>query len=122
MEEDPMRGRPSKLIVTLDGATRQALEASLRRQKTPVGLAKRARAILLLAAGTPFVEVGKVVGLGERHVRKWATRFVDQGLAGLVDRPRSGRPPVFPPGGGDPRGEGGMRAAGGAAPVVGGLG
>lgn len=92
-----MRGRPTKLIVTVDEATRQTLESWLRRQKTPVGLAKWARAVLLLAAGTPFVETGRRVGLGERHVRKWASRFVAQGIAGLADRPRSGRPSAFPP-------------------------
>jgi winged helix-turn helix protein len=106
-----MRGRPTKLIVTLDDPTRQTLEGWLRRQKTPVGLARRVRAILLLAAGTPFVETGKRVGLGERHVRKWAHRFVAEGLDGLVDRPRSGRPPVFSPSGGAARGEDRLRAS-----------
>jgi len=107
-----MRGRPTKLIVTIDDEAKQTLEGWLRRQKTPSGLAKRARAVLLLAAGTPFVETGRRVGLGERHVRKWATRFVAQGISGLSDRPRSGRPPVFPPRGGAACGEGRVRAAG----------
>lgn len=103
-----MRGRPTKLIVTMDDQTRQTLEGWLRRQQTPVGLARRARAVLLLAKGRPFVETGQVVGLGERHVRKWATRFVAQGIAGLADRPRSGRPPVFPPLRGAPGGQSGV--------------
>lgn len=65
-------------------------------QKTPVGLAKRARAVLLLAEGESFSQTSEWVGLGERHLRKWARRFTEQGVEGLQDRPRPGRVPVFP--------------------------
>jgi hypothetical protein len=95
-----MRGRPSRLKVKIDDATRTTLEGWLRRQKTPVGLAMRARAMLLLADGQPYTHTARQVGLAERHVRKWAKRFVAEGIAGLSDRPRPGRRPVFPPGGG----------------------
>jgi transposase len=30
-------------------------------------------------------------------VSKWRKRFYEQGLAGLEERPRGGRPRVFPP-------------------------
>lgn len=66
-------------------------------QKTPVGLAKRARAVLLLAEGESFSQTSEWVGLGERHLRKWARRFTEQGVEGLQDRPRPGRVPVFSP-------------------------
>jgi len=95
-----MRGRPSQLKVEIDDATRTTLEGWLRRQKIPAGLATRARAILLLAQGVPYTHTAQQVGLAERHVRKWAKRFVAQGIDGLSDRPRPGRRPVFPPGGG----------------------
>ena len=100
-----MRGRPSRLKVEIDEPTRATLEGWLRRQTIAAGLATRARAMLLLAEGQPYTHTARQVGLAERHVRKWAKRFVAQGIAGLSDRPRPGRRPVFPPGGGAARGQ-----------------
>ncbi|WP_405001290.1 helix-turn-helix domain-containing protein [Geochorda subterranea] len=37
--------------------------------------------------------VAACVGVTERTVRKWRDRFLEAGVAGLYDRPRSGRPP-----------------------------
>jgi len=42
-----MQGRTSALHMEIDDHTRAPLAGWLRRQKTPVGLAKRARALLL---------------------------------------------------------------------------
>lgn len=95
-----MRGRHSQKTIDLDAATRTTLESWLRRQSIAAGLATRARAILLLAEGQPYSHTARQVGLTERHVHKWAQRFVTEGLAGLSDRPRPGRPPAFPPRGG----------------------
>jgi hypothetical protein len=85
------------LKFSLTEAQRKTLESLLRRQKTPVGLAKRARAVLLLAQGERFSHISKRVGLTERNLRKWARRFNEQGVDGLQDRPRPGRAPFFPP-------------------------
>ncbi|WP_324667952.1 IS630 family transposase [Geochorda subterranea] len=41
--------------------------------------------------------VAACVGVTERTVRKWRDRFLEAGVAGLYDRPRSGRPPRFGP-------------------------
>lgn len=49
-----MRGRTSSIKISLTSEQRESLERLLRRQKTPVELAKRARAILLLAEGGSF--------------------------------------------------------------------
>lgn len=92
-----MRGRTSNITISLTREQRETLEGLLRRQKTPVGLAKRARAILLLAEGERFNQTSERVGLGERHLRKWARRFIAQGVDGLQELPRPGRVPVFPP-------------------------
>jgi hypothetical protein len=107
-----MRGRKSALVVRMDEGTREQLAGWLRRQKTPVGLAKRAWAMLLLADGYRFVEVARQVGMAERHVRKWAKRFVRYGPEGLYDQKRPGRKPVFSPRSGHPCGQDGLRAAG----------
>ena len=92
-----MRGRKPKLIIELDQPTRLELQSLLRSQKTPAGLARRVRAILLLAEGLAFLHTAQKVGLAERHVRKWAKRFQAQGITGLYDLPRPGRKPVFSP-------------------------
>lgn len=92
-----MRGRTSNIKISLSREQRETLEGLLRRQKTPVGLAKRARAMLLLAQGERFNQTSERVGLGERHLRKWARRFIEQGVEGLWERPRPGRVPVFSP-------------------------
>lgn len=92
-----MRGRTSNIKISISQEQREILESLLRRQKTPIGVAKRARAILLLAEGERFSQTAQRVGLGERHLRKWARRFIEQGVEGLQDRARPGRAPVFPP-------------------------
>jgi len=36
-------------------------------------------------------------GRGIVRALKWRKRFFEQGLPGLAERPRGGRPPIFPP-------------------------
>jgi transposase len=60
-------------------------------------LCSRARALLLLEQGSYYAPTARQVGLSERHVRKWARCFREHNIAGLRERPRSGRPPVFSP-------------------------
>lgn len=83
--------------VLLTAAQRQELEALLRRTTLAAGLARRARAILLLANGHSVSAVGRMVAMQRRHLYKWMARFGDHGLAGLSDAKRTGRPPVFSP-------------------------
>ena len=106
-----MQGRHSALHIALDDATRATLQGWLRKQKTPVALAKRTRAMLLLAEGQTFAATARHVGLRERHVRTWALRFVAHGIEGLYDKKRPGRRPVFSPGGGVVCGQAGLRAS-----------
>ena len=92
-----MQGRKSALKIELNEEVRSILLGILRRQKVEMGLAKRAWAMLLLAGGETYTAVAKQVGLAERHVRKWAKRFVKEGVNGLYDKARPGRKPVFSP-------------------------
>lgn len=61
------------------------------------GLVRRGRAILLLADGYALKDVVLRSGLSAKIVRKWAYRFLAEGIRGLADRPRPGRKPVFSP-------------------------
>jgi hypothetical protein len=107
-----MQGRRTAQIVRMNDAAREQLLSWLRATKTPQGLAKRAMAMLLLADGQSYAATARQVHLRERHVRKWAKRFLRDGPPGLYDAPRSGRPPVFSPRRGDPSGQDRLRIAG----------
>lgn len=102
----------NRTAVSVTREQRNELEAWLRRQTTPVGLAKRARAMLLLADGHHVSETATLVDLQRRHLYKWIERFRDQGVSGLRDGKRPGRPPVFSPRGRDARRQTGLRTAG----------
>src|SRR5262245_51771531 len=99
-------------IVSVSAKQREELEALLRRPSVAAGLAKRARAILLLANGTSVSEAGRLVPMQRRHLYKWAARFERQGVAGLSDGKRTGRPPVFSPRSRGSSGQDCLRAAG----------
>src|SRR5947209_3493587 len=90
-----MPGRRRTLHIHLDDPTRLTLQHWMLRPKTPVGVARRARALLLLEQGYTYVRTATWVGLSEYHLRKWAKRFLEQGAAGLVEKPRPGRPRVL---------------------------
>jgi transposase len=53
--------------------------------------------MLLLAEGHTYISTARQVGLAECHVRKWAKRFLEQGVIGLSEKPRPGRVPLFAP-------------------------
>ncbi len=95
-----MRGRNSSIRIKLTCEQQDVLNSWLRRSTTPVGLAKRACAVLMLASGETFHKTSEYVGMGERHIRKWARRFIELLIEGLCDAKRPGRPPVFSPSGG----------------------
>ena len=59
--------RISSIKISLTSEQRESLESLLRRQKTPAGLAKRARTVLLLSEGKSFSQTSERVGLGERE-------------------------------------------------------
>jgi transposase len=68
------------------------LEGWTRRPTTAQGVALRARIVLECAKGRLNVEVADRLGVSRVTVGRWRSRFVKDGLDGLVDRPRSGRP------------------------------
>jgi transposase len=56
----------------------------------------RARIVLLAAAGLATQAIAGKLGVAPNTVGRWRKRFCTQGVAGLKDRPRPGRPRVFP--------------------------
>jgi Helix-turn-helix domain len=99
-------------VVSLTAEQREELDALLRRPSIVAGLAKRARAIVLLAEGANISATGRLVQMQRRHLYKWIARFRQLGVAGLSDGKRSGRPPVFSPRSRDSSGQDRLRTAG----------
>lgn len=76
----------------------------------------RAKLVLLAAEGLSDVEIAAQLDCTDRMVAKWRRRFRTEGLAGLDEKPRPGRPRSFPPRR-DRGGHGaGVRAAGDLGP------
>jgi transposase len=53
-----------------------------------------ARAVMMLLSqhGLPPSQIAELLDCHPATVRRWIGRFNDEGMAGLADRPRSGRP------------------------------
>jgi len=90
-----MNKTPLTILLTVE--EREELERVVRAQTSTQRDARRARIVLAVADGVPLSRVAAQVGVERSVVRQWATRFVRKRLRGLVDAPRSGRPPRFSP-------------------------
>jgi transposase len=67
-----------------------------RRGTAPYRMVMRARIVLLAAGGTANSAIAGRLGICEDTARKWRRRYCEQGLDGLADAPRPGRPRKFP--------------------------
>ena len=85
--------------VRLVDEERAQLESLARAHSTPQALAFRCRLILRAAASDhpPHLRVAAEMSCDRHTVRLWRRRYLAQGLAGLQDAPRSGRPRSFSP-------------------------
>ena len=81
--------------VVLSEADRREMERLQRASSTPAGLSRRARAVLLMADQVAGTEVARLTGYTPIQVSRIRKRFAEQGVEGLKDRPRSGRPPTM---------------------------
>ena len=89
--------RKSPYTVTLSPEQRAELEARARRYTLPYRDVVRAKIVLMAAAGLDNDEIAARLDTRREIVSKWRKRFFEQGLAGLEERPRGGRPPAFSP-------------------------
>ncbi len=87
----PYKAQP----IVLDAEIRKVLEARVRAGTTPQRDVTRARLVLLAAEGVSSRRISKEVSMHESHVAMWRQRFLADGLDGLRDAPRPGRPPVY---------------------------
>jgi transposase len=59
-------------------------------------VSERAHFVLLSDQGKSVPEIGALLGYSAQAVYPWLARYQQQGVAGLYDEPRSGRPPKAP--------------------------
>jgi transposase len=85
----------SPVLITLTDRDRAELEALARARKAPLRMVQRAWIVLGAADGQCNALIARDLGLHVDTVRTWRGRFAADGMKGLTDRPRSGRPPVF---------------------------
>ena len=89
--------RSSPYTINLSQAERQILETCARKYTLPYFSELRAKMILLAAQGCSNDEIAASLSVGRDVVSLWRKRFFHERLAGLEERPRPGRPRVFPP-------------------------
>lgn len=87
----PYRAAP----ITLDEQTRAELERRVRAGTCPQREARRARIVLLAAEGVSSRRISVEVGMHESHVAMWRQRFLAEGIDGLSDAERPGRPVTY---------------------------
>ena len=83
--------------IILTSREKHALEEIARKYTSPYYEVVRAKVILFAARGLRNDQIAARVSMPRQIVSKWRKRFFEERLEGLVDLPRSGRPPSFSP-------------------------
>ena len=85
--------------VTLADEEQSHLESLMRAHSTPQALAFRCRVILRAAAPDrpSNLQVASELQCHRHTVGRWRSRYLQDGLSGLQDAPRPGRPRRFSP-------------------------
>jgi len=84
-------GRPNEAVV-VTAQEREQLEALVRSRSMPHALVRRARIVLLSAAGCSNQTIAQRCAVSPPTVSLWRQRYRQHGLAGLHDELRPGRP------------------------------
>jgi transposase len=89
--------RRSPFVITLTAEDRSKLEAAARKYTSSYRDVIRAKIVLYAARGLSNDEIAQRLDTPRQIVSKWRKRFFQEGLAGLEELPRQGRPGVFSP-------------------------
>lgn len=85
------RGRPLKKLILSDNE-REELQSLLRKRNAPAKDVQRARIVLLASEGHSNTQISDKLGIQGHTVGHWRRRFLQKGITGLNERPRSGCP------------------------------
>jgi len=86
--------RPARPVICDEDTKARLLEIA-RSRKQQSGLNVRAKIILQCLDGKPVKEIAQSCGVSAVTVMRWKNRFIADGVAGLSDHERSGRPAVY---------------------------
>ena len=89
--------RRSPYTIVLDVKTKQILEAMARTYTLAYRSVFRAKIVLMAAEGLSNDQIALRLDTSRDVVSMWRKRFFEEGLAGLDERQRRGRPSVFSP-------------------------
>src|SRR3954453_1724182 len=81
---------PSALAIS--DRDRRTLESWTRSSTISAGHRERAEIVLAMADGSGVSDTARALGVPRPTVIKWRDRFAADGVDGLSDQPRSGRP------------------------------
>ena len=84
-----------KSVIELTSEEEKTLRSWVRSGKTEKRLVDRAEIILALSTGKSNAEIASELGTRTARVSKWRRRFAKGRLSGLLDAPRSGKPPKY---------------------------
>lgn len=104
--------RQSPFSIELSGEDRNRLETLVRKGTAQARMVLRARIVLAAADGEENFLIAERLEVALNTVIKWRKRFFEEGIDGLADRKRPGRPRHFSPSGGGGGKGVGVRAAG----------
>src|SRR5713101_1458257 len=90
-------GARTPFEISLTPKERDVLERRARAYTDPYCRVVRAKIVLLAADGLANNEIAARLDTSPQVVHRWRKRFFQQGLAGLSDNRRSGRPVTFGP-------------------------
>jgi transposase len=81
--------------IQLEAEIRNSLEKLVHSSSTPQALALRSRIVLAAADGSSNQQIAAALKIPAITVGKWRRSFVVEGIEGLRDAPRSGRPAKY---------------------------
>jgi len=86
--------RPARRVIC-DETTKAKLFEIAKSRKQQSGLSLRVKIILQCLAGMPVKEIANACDVCAATVIRWKNRFIEEGLSGLSDHFRSGRPAIY---------------------------
>lgn len=89
--------RRSPFAIVLTENEQATLEDVARKYTSPYRDVIRAKIALYAARGLTNEEIARRLDTPRQIVSKWRKRFFDEGVAGLEERARAGRPARFSP-------------------------
>ncbi len=87
--------RSSPFVIALSDADRAELQRRARCYSAPHAEVVRAKIALLAACGLENTVIAERLDVHVGVVSRWRKRFAEEGMSGLADRQRSGRPRMY---------------------------